>query len=207
MKYKVYLFDFDGTLFNTEKALNYIFKGAFAVAGVNITDDEVMEISRQPFEKVFFEKGCDPTKGKEFEMKLIELVHSQKSVDLTEAFPETKEVLESLKKQGAILGVVTSNNSIHVRNIFEHCGIDKNLLDVVVGNKEAKHSKPHPEPILKALEMLNYQGDGSDVVYIGDALNDALAAINAKVNPILLDRNDEHQTNEYKKIKTLLEIE
>ena len=75
-----------------------------------------------------------------------------------------------------------------------------------MGVKEAPNPKPSPEPILKALEMSNYQGDKKDVCYIGDSLNDCKAAINAGVVPILLDRDDEYPNVPYKRIKSLKEL-
>ena len=77
---------------------------------------------------------------------------------------------------------------------------------VLVGNREAPNPKPSPEPILKALEMINYQGDKKDVCYVGDSINDCIAAINAGITPILLDRDDEYLDAPYLRIKSLREL-
>ena len=75
-----------------------------------------------------------------------------------------------------------------------------------MGNREAPNPKPNPEPILTALEMIGYKGDKKDVCYVGDSLNDCLAASNAGVVPILLDRDDEYKDAPYKRIKSLSEL-
>ena len=55
--------------------------------------------------------------------------------------------------------------------------------------------------------MLKYEGDKKDVAYVGDAMNDVLAAKAAGVVPILLDRNDEFKDSpEYIRIKSLKEL-
>ena len=45
-----------------------------------------------------------------------------------------------------------------------------------------------------------------DVCYVGDSLNDCLAAINAGITPILLDRDDEYLSSPYIRIKSLKEL-
>ena len=63
------------------------------------------------------------------------------------------------------------------------------FFDVYVGNKEAPIPKPNPQPLNVALKMLSYKGDLKDVAYVGDAMNDVLAAKAAGITPILLDRD------------------
>ena len=84
--------------------------------------------------------------------------------------------------------------------------MQKDFFKEIVGNKEAPIPKPNPQPILKALEMLNYQGDKKDVCYVGDSLNDCLAATNAGITPILLDRDNEYPDTKYLRIRSLNEL-
>ena len=77
----------------------------------------------------------------------------------------------------------------------------------IVLDKQYKKFKPHPDPILKALEMIKYDGDLSKVAYIGDAMNDALCANAAGVDAILLDRIDEYDdSDKYLRIHSLMEL-
>ena len=108
--------------------------------------------------------------------------------------------------QEADLGIVTSNNIPHVRDVLKKFDMQKDFFSVLVGNREAPNPKPSPEPILKALEMINYQGDKKDVCYVGDSLNDCISAVNAGIVPILLDRDDEYKDAPYKRIKSLSEL-
>ena len=54
--------------------------------------------------------------------------------------------------------------------------------------------------------MINYKGDKKDVCYVGDSINDCLAAVNAGIVPILLDRDDEYPDTPYLRIKSLKEL-
>ena len=67
--------------------------------------------------------------------------------------------------------------------------IPLDYFDVYVGNDNSKETKPSPEPILTALRLIDYKDDLEDVIYIGDGENDYLSALNAKVTPLLLNRD------------------
>ena len=54
--------------------------------------------------------------------------------------------------------------------------------------------------------MLNYQGDKKDACYVGDSLNDCIAATRAGIVPILLDRDNEYPDSEYLRIRSLKEL-
>ena len=101
-----------------------------------------------------------------------------------------------------MLGIVTSNNVKHVKEVLQILNINQEDFKVIIGNQEVKRHKPHPDPILKALEILNC--DKSDVVYIGDAIDDMMCSKNAGVDSILLDRYGEYKESiEFEKIATL----
>ena len=106
----------------------------------------------------------------------------------------------------ADLGIVTSNHATHVRDVLKKFDMQKDFFNVIVGNKEAPTPKPSPEPILKALEMIGYKGDKKNVCYVGDSINDCVAATKAGIVPILLDRDDEYKNVPYLKIRSLNEL-
>ena len=55
-------------------------------------------------------------------------------------------------------------------------------FDVLVGREHVSKPKPDAEPILKALESFNIEGE--EVWMIGDTKLDLISATNAKVNSI-----------------------
>ena len=204
--FKLYLFDFDGTLFDTLPSSIYVFKMAYKNIGIECNDEEVLGYTREPIPDSYQRRGAPKELFNAFMADIEKYVNSEESVRLTGIFDDTYDTIIDLRMLEADLGIVTSNNVPHVRDVLRKFDMQKDFFCVLVGNREAPNPKPSPEPILKALEMINYQGDKQDVCYVGDSINDCLAAINAGVTPILLDRNDEYLDTSYLRIKSLREL-
>jgi len=206
-KFQLYLFDFDGTLFDTIETSKYVFRNAYKFLGIPLNEDDVLQFTREPI-PVSYERMKAPKEKYDAFMEQIEkyLNTTKESIDLTDIYPDTYDTIIDLRMDEADLGIVTSNNVPHVRDILRKFDMQKDFFTVLVGNREAPNPKPSPEPILKALEMINYHGDKKDVCYVGDSLNDCLAAVNAGVVPILLDRDDEYKDAPYLRIRSLSEL-
>ena len=205
-KYQLYLFDFDGTLFDTLPSSIYVFKKAYENIGMTLNEEEVLGFTREPIHDSYQRKGAPKEKFDAFMNDIEKYVNSKESVNLTGIFIDTYDTIIDLRMQEADLGIVTSNNVPHVREVLKKFDMQNDFFTVLVGNREAPNPKPSPEPILKALEMVHYQGDKKEVCYVGDSLNDCLAAVNAGIVPILLDRSDEYKNSSYQRIKSLKEL-
>ena len=206
-KYKLYLFDFDGTILNTMPALEVIFSKTYEHVGMKFDPKDTVYFSRIPSDVGYKILNGDPEKFEEF-CKYLEI-----AIDLPEAlvsnhpYEETYEFLEYVKLNHIRTGIVTSNRTHHVKDVLKVMDIPEDSFDIYVGNKEYEKFKPHPDPILKALEIGKYDGDLTDVVYIGDAMNDALSAISAGVNAVIIDREDEYpDSDKYVRIHNLMEL-
>ena len=205
-QFLLYFFDFDGTLFDTLPSSQYVFKKAYENIGININVNDVIGWTREPIPDSYQRMGAPKEKFVSFMNDIEKYVNSQESVNLTEIYPDTYDTILDLKMVEADVGIVTSNNAPHVRDVLKKFDMQTGFFDVIVGNQEAPTPKPDPEPILKALEMSKYQGDKQDVCYVGDSINDCLAAVNAGIVPILLDRLDEYQDAPYLRIKSLKDL-
>ena len=205
-KFLLYLFDFDGTLFDTLPSSQYVFKTAYKNIGIDINIDDVVGWTREPIPDSYARIGAPKELFNSFMDDIEKYVNSQESVKLTDIYDDTYDTIIDLRMDEADLGIVTSNNVPHVRDVLKKFDMQKDFFTVLVGNREAPNPKPSPEPILKALEMINFKGDKKDVCYVGDSINDCLSAINAGIVPILLDRHDEYQDTPYLRIKSLKEL-
>ena len=205
-KYNLYLFDFDGTLFDTLTCSKFVFRKAYEQIGITLNEEEVLNFTREPIPNSYKRIGAPKEQWGTFMFYIDKYVRSQESVDLTDIYDDTYDTVIDLRMQEADLGIVTSNYIPHVRDILKKFDMQKDFFSVLVGNQEAPTPKPSPEPILKALEMIGYKGDKKDVCYIGDSLNDCISAVNAGVVPILLDRDDEYKDVPYQRIKSLKEL-
>ena len=205
-EFNVYFFDFDGTLVDSRDSLLAVFKRAYKSVGIEVGDEHILRLMRVQLQQGYRELGApeDEESVKIFANEIIRLLDVPEITELVKNYEDVKQALFVLKSMGKTLGIVTSNNQKHVRDVLRHLGIDENLFSVIVGNKETKFHKPNPDPILKALELLNISNEG--VCYVGDGLDDMACAVNANVYPILLDRLDEYGDSNHVVIKTLDEL-
>ena len=203
-KFDVFLFDFDGTLFDTLESSIYVFEEAYKNIGIKVNHDEVLSYTREPIPNSYVRLVGSMKGYKGFIADIDRLVKSQKVTDMAVIYPDTARILKQLKEQKKIVGIVTSNSKKHVIDVLNRFDLVP-YFDVIVGNEIAPIPKPNPEPILKALELLNIK-DKEKVVYIGDSINDALAASNAEVHPLLLDRLNEFKHLDYDVVDSLDEI-
>ncbi len=205
-KFQLYLFDFDGTLFDTLPSSKYVFKKAYEKIGIELNEDDILGFTREPIPDSYERVGGKKEEWRVFINYIEEYVNSKESIDLTGIYDDTYDTIIDLRMDEADLGIVTSNNVPHVRDILKKFAMQKDFFAVLVGNREAPNPKPSPEPILKALEMIGYKGDKKDVCYVGDSLNDCISAVNAGIVPILLDRDGEYKDVPYQTIKSLKEL-
>ena len=205
-KFQLYLFDFDGTLFDTLPSSIYVFKKAYENIGYDIKEEDILGYTREPIPDSYKRLGAPQEKYRSFIEDINKYVNSKESVDLTNIYDDTYDTIIDLRMLEAELGIVTSNHATHVRDVLKKFDMQKDFFKEIVGNKEAPTPKPNPGPILKALEMFNYQGDKKDVCYIGDSLNDCIAATKAGIIPILLDRKHEYNDAPYQVIHSLNEL-
>ncbi|MDP3994456.1 MAG: HAD-IA family hydrolase [bacterium] len=90
-----------------------------------------------------------------------------------------KETLEALKASGKKIGVVTTRGRKSLERLLELYGI-KDTFDVVVNRDDTQEKKPHPAPIVIALNKMGIPENSRDrVLYVGDLQVDDVIAGNA----------------------------
>lgn len=88
---------------------------------------------------------------------------------LVRAYDGVVDAVRALKNGATRLGLVTSKMRSGAIRGLRLVGLEE-TFDVIVGSDEVTHPKPHPEPVLKALDLLGAPADGA--VYIGDSRHD-----------------------------------
>lgn len=91
------------------------------------------------------------------------------------------EVIETLSKK-YILGIVTSR-SVSTFSISELNNLKKYFqIEILYG--DTKNHKPHPEPLILAVEKLKFKSE--ECVYVGDSESDLIAARAAGMKCIII---------------------
>src|SRR5918912_3782675 len=89
-----------------------------------------------------------------------------------------ERVLQRLHAEERTLGLVTAKRRASVQLAFDAVPIER-YFDIVVTSEETERHKPHPDPILHALDELDV--DAGDAAYAGDSPFDIAAAKAAAV--------------------------
>jgi pyrophosphatase PpaX len=98
--------------------------------------------------------------------------------EMIRPFPGVNEMLSELRQRGYRIGVVTSKRRMGADRSLKVFGMDA-LLDCVVAAEDTDLHKPHPDPILKGMEMLDSASQRT--AYIGDSTHDMIAGKRAGV--------------------------
>ncbi len=189
--------------------MEHVFVESYKAVGIDVDPKESKYLARRPLLEPYLEKGGSMDQFQLFVDKIGEYLNTDKTVKLSKKYHDTDNLIKYLKDNDIYCGIVTSNNKSHIQDILRFFDIPLDIFSIYVGNNEYDKTKfkPHPDPILAALKLDNRYIDKKDVLYIGDALNDCKCAINAGVDCILLDRDNEfNNINEYKKIYSLMEL-
>ena len=88
------------------------------------------------------------------------------------------EEIRRLKKHGKKLGVVTSKLRDGAMRGLRVSGLD-DVFDIVIGCDDVTNSKPHPEPVLRAVEALGV--NAAETVFVGDSRHDMESGRAARV--------------------------
>lgn len=206
-KFKYYLFDFDGTLVDSEESTHLALSKSFKEVGVDLTIEQTRICMKESVEVSFNRFTDGKSSYDDFLLYLNQYIDQDDVVQLAKNYNEVIPVIEELKKQNKVMGVITSNSAKHVKLVFDTLGINKNHFDVYIGCFEITKFKPHPEPVLNALKKLNLEPNKEDICYVGDSYNDVKSALAAGISAILIDRdNVMKESEDYIKISSLSDL-
>ncbi|MFT5659578.1 MAG: phosphoglycolate phosphatase [Sulfurimonas sp.] len=176
----IILFDLDGTLIDSTDAIVSTFHYSFDVHGTKHPSDEaIMSLIGYPLDIMYAELGIAEDKVWNYvdtykeEYRKISTIKTQLLECATQAVELASEI--------ATLGIVTTKTGTYSEILMEHFGL-MHHFKVLIGREHVENPKPHAQPILKALEALNY--DSQDVWMIGDTKLDLISAKNANVNSV-----------------------
>lgn len=179
-RYKLYLFDLDGTLLDSDKMIIETFRELYKIyrpdfhpddshilqfSGPQIRESLAKEFPNEDLEKMLSEYK---NRSKKFYIKYVRL------------FPGARELIETLNSKGIKYGIITNKHRYATVYTYELLDLKKfNIYSVCADDVE--NLKPNPEGIYRAMKDFDVS-DKKDVIYIGDGLFDYLTAKNAGVD-------------------------
>lgn len=175
MSINTILFDLDGTLIDTNELIIASFNHTFNHYQLNFTREEMIGFNGPPLRETFHQ--IDPERAEN--MIATYRKHNLAAHDsYVKAFPNVVETLEVLKNKQVKLGVVTTKMNQAVTMGLTLTGLDA-YFDTVVTFDDVTNTKPHPEPVIKAMEELG--ADAASTLMVGDNYHDIEAGKNAGV--------------------------
>lgn len=159
-----FLFDLDGTLIDTTELIARSFRHAYSsVIGGEPADELLMANVGQPLMTQMELLGGH--QAQELYDTYREFNHARHD-EFINTYDGIEELLVELKARGAKLAIVTSKSRETVDMAFRCIPIE-HYFDAVITTDDTDNHKPHPQPILLAMRMLDLAPDES--VYIGDS--------------------------------------
>ena len=176
------LWDFDGTLADSRegiiKSWQYIFK---KIKNEDIGEDDLRNTFGEPLRvslKKFF-----PDVDVEKSVAIYREYLDKADGEHFQLFENAGDILEEIKQRGVAMSLVTSRGRESTLKGLSEMGIDKYFSHVITADMVREH-KPHPEAILKALELMDIEE--KQAVMIGDTTYDIMAAKRAGVKSALV---------------------
>jgi HAD superfamily hydrolase (TIGR01549 family) len=174
--YKYLIFDIDGTIIDTEKAvISSLQKLLKLETGIDYPADQLSfvlgipgSIALKQLNITDTEKACQ--KWNEYLKEFYSHIR---------VFPDLEEIIKHLHDLKIKTGIVTSKTKQELIDDFYPFGLHDYFDYIVCADDTSKH-KPDPEPIVKCLEIA--KASPSETIYIGDTSYDMQSAQSAGVD-------------------------
>ena len=182
-KYKLVIFDLDGTILDTLDDLtdstNYALKSCGLAAR---TVDEVRKFVGNGI-RLLIERavpaGTEPeTVDAVFDT--FKAYYKEHSADKTRPYNGVCDLMGELREAGYIVAVLSNKADFAVQDLCRD--YFPGLIDYAAGEKEGVKRKPDPEAVFALLEACGVSAE--DAVYIGDSEVDVATAANAGLDGI-----------------------
>ena len=168
------LFDLDGTLADTVDLILLSFRHTMREhLGEAPPDDHFLETIGTPLPKQLGDFARDETERLAMLDTYVRFQRSRHD-GMVRPFPGAISVIHELRALGTRVGVVTSKGHRIARRTMEVCGLHR-VVEFVVCGDQVEQGKPHPEPVLRAMDSLDLSARPEEVVFVGDSPHDLRA--------------------------------
>jgi pyrophosphatase PpaX len=163
------LYDFDGTLADSTDLIMRCYRHTMAEhLGQCPPDEEWLAGFGTPLETQIARFARSDAEG---DAMLATYRAHQDTIhdELLRPFPGAAETVAELARRGIGLAIVTSKHRRSTLRGMGLCGITHHF-GVIITPEDVSHAKPHPAPVLAALEKLGVSAD--EALFVGDSPHD-----------------------------------
>jgi pyrophosphatase PpaX len=203
-QFKAYLFDFDGTLFDTLESLYEVYDIGLAAVNQTCTHEEAAAYIHFSLSELGHRRGLDEEGCAKLIAAVDEAIDDPRSMSKIKIFSDVKETLTALQEKDCLIAIVSGNSVHHIQNVLKLFQMEEDFA-FIVGADPSRKPKPSGDPIIAARGLLPGL-TAEDICYVGDSLQDPQTAINGGVAGILLERNGEYPDYQGLKIQSLKEL-
>lgn len=168
----VVLFDFDGTVADTQPAIFRSVREVLSRRGYDLSDDQLRPLIGPPLEEgIRLVCDIDADGAREVAVEYRALFERTVTADEIPVFPGMRELLDALRSQGRRIAVATSRIESATKDLIAMLGVTQ--FHAIAGRVPGvRYSKT--ESISAALDLLDASPD--QAVMIGDRKYDVLGA-------------------------------
>jgi pyrophosphatase PpaX len=175
------LFDLDGTLIDSIGLIIAAFRHAFdAFEGERPAETELIASIGTPLVKQLarYARNDDELAMLRDRYRAFQVINHDQMV---RAFPGAVELVGDLRDRGVAVGVVTSKGEEFAKRGLALSGFG-DRIELVIGVDSTTNHKPHPEPVLVAMQRLTVVA--AHATFVGDSPHDVAAGNAAGVRTI-----------------------
>lgn len=114
-------------------------------------------------------------------LTLFLALYTKNLCNATRTYPYVNETLNTLKRSGYVMSIVTNKPIDFVDPILKALGLD-DVFELILGGDSLPVKKPEPLPLLHTCQQLGFSTE--EALMIGDSKNDILAANAANIESI-----------------------
>lgn len=179
---KYIVFDFDGTLLDTDQLIVDSWQAVFKRFRGKEADENLIlstfgETVANTTKELFADEDADEV------LAVYRGYQAEHSKGAYKLYPGIEELLGELKRRGYSLSIVTSRLGNTAMQYLGEMGI-KDDFDVIITADDVTSHKPEPGPLLEALRRLGAKRE--EAIMLGDTRFDIGCSINAGVDSILV---------------------
>ncbi len=185
-KYEAVLFDFDGTLVDTEWSIYEENCAIYAKEGQELPLEKYAQCIGSSYDTWSPQTYLEELTGKTFDWETIREERNKKiraRLETQGLMEGALEALEFTKSRGLRMGVVSSSGHSWVDNWLEKLGIE-HYFESVTCRGDAPRIKPAPDLFIKGAERMNLSP--KKCLVLEDSRNGMLAALEAGMDVIAI---------------------